>query len=259
MYICTKTVPKMNSYPNTYKFIVKNSLESTNTYAKELISRKDCEDRTVIVAESQTKGRGQHTNMWESEDGKNLTFSIVYFPKELEASLQFYFSRAIALGVADYLSEKLENVSIKWPNDIYVGEKKIAGILIENTVMGPYISSTICGIGININQEVFYSDAPNPISLKQITEKEYDLKVELDSLVGAIEKRYCLLENNELEKLNKDYNDYLFRKSGFHLYREGDMLFKAKIVEITAFGQMVLEKEDGSKKAFSFKEVGFEL
>jgi len=249
----------MNFYRNTYNFIVKNSLDSTNTYAKELIASKNCEDRTVIVAESQTKGRGQHTNVWESEDGMNLTFSIVYFPEDIAASQQFYLSRAIALGVADYLCKKVDDVSIKWPNDIYVGEKKIAGILIENTVMGPYISSTICGIGININQEVFCSDAPNPISLKQITARGYDLNTELELLVGAIEKRYCFLGKGDLKSLDMDYNNLLFRKSGYHLYNEGEMLFKAKIVEITAFGQMVLEKEDGSKKTFSFKEVGFVL
>lgn len=247
----------MDTKSRTYRFIVKNSLESTNSYAKEILSSGEGIDRTVIVAESQTKGRGQHTNKWESEDGKNLTFSILYIPEDIPAFQQFYLSRAIALGVADYLSEKLSNVSIKWPNDIYVNEKKIAGILIENTIMGANISSAICGIGININQEKFISDAPNPVSLKQITGEEYSLEDELIALIKSIEKRYSLLENYELEQLDKDYNNKLFRKTGYFQFTEEGEIFKARIHSITELGQMVLEKENGEKKTYNFKEVGY--
>jgi len=259
MYLCTKIVPKMNSDHNRYKFIVKNSINSTNSCAKELILSRKCKDRTVIVAETQTEGRGQHANVWESESGKNLTFSLVYFPESIPASCQFYLSRAIALGVADYLSGKIDEVSIKWPNDIYVGNNKIAGILIENTIMGSYISSTICGIGININQEVFYSEAPNPVSLIQITGTEYKLNSELEILIRAIENRYQQLDVGDFKKLESDYMDFLYRKIGYHSFSEEGIVFKAKIAEITDIGQMVLEKENGERKAYSFKEVSYVL
>lgn len=257
MYLCTKIVPKMDSQSRTYSFIVENSLESTNTYAKELLSAKDCVDRTVIVAESQTKGRGQHTNKWESQDGKNLTFSIVFFPEDLQAYHQFYLSRAIALGLTDYLSTHVNNVSIKWPNDIYVGNKKIAGILIENTVMGANIRYSICGIGININQEEFISDAPNPISLKQLTAKEYSLDDELVAIIESIEKRYSQLENYDLELLDMNYASVLYRKSGYHLFNEEGEVFRARIHSITDIGQMVLEKENGQQNTYNFKEVSY--
>ncbi len=247
----------MNSNYSRYKFIVKNSINSTNSYAKTLILSKKCDDRTVIVAETQTKGRGQHTNIWESEAGKNLTFSIVFFPECITASDQFYLSRAIALGVSDYLVCSVGEVSIKWPNDIYVGDKKIAGILIENTIVGPYIAYTICGIGININQEVFYSDAPNPISLKQITGIEYKLNEELEKLTRSIEKRYQQLEKGDFNRLDSDYMNYLYRKTGFHLFSEEGQFFKARIAEITDIGQMVLEKENGERKTYCFKEVSY--
>lgn len=249
----------MNYKNNSYHIILKNSINSTNSYAKELILSNKCEDRTVIVADNQTEGRGQQTNVWESEKGKNLTLSLVYFPDELEAGKQFYLSRAIALGISDYLKEQNCDVCIKWPNDIYVGDKKIAGILIENTIMGPFISSTICGIGININQEVFLSDAPNPVSLKQITGRDYDLKKELECLVQAIEKRYQQLESEELIKLNADYMNFLYRKTGYHTFMEEGELFKARIAEITEIGQMVLEKENGEIKSYNFKEVSYVL
>ncbi len=257
MYICIKIMSKMDLRSGEYTVVVKNTLESTNSFAKALLTQDKNIDRTVIFAKKQTKGRGQDTNKWESADGKNLTFSIMYFPKGMFVSQQFYISRAIALGVADYLSGKVNNVSIKWPNDIYVGENKIAGILIENTVKGANISSVICGVGININQEKFISDAPNPVSLKQLTGEEYSLEDELTVLLQCIENRYALLENYELDLLDKDYNYMLFKKLGYHMFNEKGVIFKARIHSITEIGQMVLEKEDGNKKTYNFKEVSY--
>ena len=183
--------------------------DSSNNYAANLLLTKRLTEGIVLVADSQIDGMGQASNKWESEPGKNLTFSIVLFPEFLEISRQFELSKAISLGVSDYLTELIDNVSIKWPNDIYIGNCKVAGILIENSVRLRTISTCIVGIGLNINQQLFLSDAPNPCSLFQITGKEYDLKESLSDLCLKIDSRYQQLRTGEFRKIDEDYSDSL--------------------------------------------------
>lgn len=152
-----------------------NETNSTNNYLQSLCSEQKVEELTVVVADFQTSGRGQRGNSWESAPGKNLLFSTVIFPEFLEARRQFLISQIISLAIKEELDTYTTDISIKWPNDIYWKEKKICGMLIENDLMGRNISQSIAGIGININQEIFHSSAPNPVSLLQITEEEHDL------------------------------------------------------------------------------------
>lgn len=238
------------------KIIVLNEVESTNNYAKQLILT-NAEEGTVVLAQFQKKGRGQASNTWESEPGKNMLASIILYPLKLYASSQFIISKVVSLGLVDFLSEEVGDVSIKWPNDIYVGEKKIAGILIENTIKGNTLSSSVIGIGLNLNQEEFLSDAPNPVSLMQITGREYDVKEVTKSIVTNIIRRYDRVEKNDYAQIELQYYSKLFRREEWEVYSENGERFEAKIVGIGEFGQLRLQKRDESISEFMFKEVEF--
>ena len=151
-------------------------LSSTNDYLAQLCKDNKAKEFYTVLADSQTKGKGQRGNHWESEAGKNLTFSIVLYPTALEVKKHFCLSMLAALSCIEALGAYTDGFSIKWPNDIYWKDKKIGGILIENELEGGYIVQSIIGIGLNINQEVFYSNAPNPVSLKQILDVDIDIQ-----------------------------------------------------------------------------------
>ncbi|MCY1632903.1 biotin--[acetyl-CoA-carboxylase] ligase [Marinifilum sp. D737] len=236
--------------------IRKNEINSTNNFALELIKSANPAAGTVVLTLNQTKGRGQQTNSWESESGKNLTISIILRPEFLPIPDQFHISMVISLGVHDYLKEYLDDVLVKWPNDIYVGDKKIAGILIEHSIMGSVLSTSVCGIGLNINQRKFVSDAPNPISLSNCTNQEYDLETELSNLLGKIENRYFQLEDGDKKQLEKDYLDTLYWMNEPHTYKDKNGVFKGKIVGITEWGQLRIVAE-GKERIYNFKEVSF--
>ncbi|RUT79415.1 biotin--[acetyl-CoA-carboxylase] ligase [Ancylomarina longa] len=234
----------------------KNELHSTNSFAMELMKTNNSSAGTVVLALNQTKGRGQHTNVWESESGKNLTISIILMPDFLPIDQQFKISMLISLGVADYLKYYLPNVSIKWPNDIYVGNKKIAGILIEHSIMGATLNHSICGIGLNINQENFYSDAPNPISLKLLTNQEYDIEVELGKLLVCIETRYYQLVDGKTNLLEENYLQSLYWINETHQFKDDNGLFIGEIAGISALGQLRILVGD-QERIYNFKEVSF--
>lgn len=247
----------MKDQLGNYKIIWKDQLASTNEYAVDYMANNASFDKTVIGTNKQYSGRGQRTAQWESEEGKNLTISVLFQPTFVPASEQFAVSEVISLGVVDYLSRHINGVRIKWPNDIYYRDNKIAGILIEHVVMGQCLSNSICGIGLNINQEVFTSDAPNPISLKQMTDVNYCLESELEILLECIDARYESLRSGESEELRNSYMDALYRRDGYHSYKEGDETFNAKILDVNEMGQLVLERRGGIQKTYNFKEVSF--
>jgi len=167
-------------------------VDSTNNYAKLLLSKEEVKEGTLIRTRFQTTGRGQHQNRWESERDANLTFSLLLHPYVLPADEPFFLSQITALGVVDFLSSsyELENLSIKWPNDIYWKDKKIGGILIENLLSGQLIAHSILGVGVNINQTVFGGDVPNPVSVKQITGNDHDLETAYQKIRDCILARY---------------------------------------------------------------------
>lgn len=247
----------MKEHINNYTYIIEDEINSTNAYAVEyIVKNKDC-DKTVIVANKQYDGKGQRGNKWEAEPFKNLTFSIIYEPKHVLAHEQFVISELVSLGVCDYLSQHTQGVSIKWPNDIYIGDKKVAGILIEHEIRGSRVAKSICGLGLNINQEVFRSDAPNPVSLKQITGVNYSLEKELLSVVDCIDRRYKQSERIEFDFLMEDYYKVMYRRDGFYTFREDLDEFEAKVVCVNELGQLLLERRDGVQKIYNFKEVAF--
>lgn len=236
--------------------IVFKELDSTNNYARQLLQEKAVHG-TVVLAHYQKNGRGQVGNFWESERGKNLLFSVILHPGFLEAGKQFYISKIVSLALTHVLNSYLPEVKIKWPNDIYVGEKKIAGILIENTVKGTMLESSVIGIGLNVNQDKFESNAPNPVSMKQLLKKELDIMKILSSFLQKLNHYLQILRERRLEKIDTEYFQLLFRNEGFHQYRKENQEFSARVAGIGSFGQLRLEDPNGNVTEYMFKEVEF--
>jgi BirA family transcriptional regulator, biotin operon repressor / biotin---[acetyl-CoA-carboxylase] ligase len=233
---------------------------STNTYAFQLIKGNDVEEGSVISSISQQNGKGTGSNKWESEAGKNLTVSIVLKPVFLPLKKQFMLNIITSLSVCHMISQLLpdkESLKIKWPNDIYVGDNKISGILIENTIVGTTFDYSVAGIGININQEIFISDAPNPVSLKKITNKDYDLTECLTLLCSCIEERYMQLKNAEYDLLDKDYLSMLYRKGESAKFIYKNNIISAAITGISGEGKLILETVEKEKLECNFKEIEF--
>ncbi|MBQ7222510.1 MAG: biotin--[Bacteroidales bacterium] len=230
-----------------------NELDSTNNAI--LNDKLSLKDRSVYATVHQTAGKGQRGNKWESAKGENLTFSILFKPERLKAEKQFEISEAVTLGIVDYLRSKGIEAKIKWPNDIYVGDKKICGILIENSVSEGLISHSVVGIGVNVNQTLFLSDAPNPVSMANITGERYNINKELVLLTEYIEAEYDAV-NDDTEKR---YLDSLYRINEWHEYidRTSETRFKGKITGVDKTARLVLLTENGEKRAFAFKEVAY--
>ena len=182
----------------------------------------------LVTADFQTAGRGQAGNSWESEAGKNLLFGLLFHPREVEANRQFILSQAVALSICETLSDYAEDIRIKWPNDIYWKDRKICGMLIENTLVGRCIENCIIGAGININQQTFCSDAPNPVSLRQITGKEQEPVFILADTIKRFKDYYRKIQQGQTEDIVRNYRERLYRHNGFHLYQDADGVFEAE-------------------------------
>lgn len=236
------------------------STNSTNEYLQNLIN---CDDSLmeglVVWSDFQTDGRGQLSNVWESEAGKNLTFSMLFFPSFVSVHDQFLLSQFVSLGIVDYLTKcvGLSDVSIKWPNDIYWKNKKICGILIENLLTGSSISHTIVGIGLNINQKKFVSDAPNPVSVSLATKRVFNLDVELTKVVDSIKSRYLQLIKNDFSSIRAQYFNFLYHADNFYYYNDENGSFAAKIDSVADDGVLSLRLVSGEIRKYAFKEVSF--
>lgn len=236
--------------------------DSTMNYAAA--HQHDLGDRTMVVAYNQESGRGQRGNSWESEPGKNLTVTMLYRPaaagntQPLDRQ-QFRISEAAALGVADTLEAYGLKAMVKWSNDVYVGDCKISGILIEHTVVGNCLDNSRIGIGLNVNQHEFVSDAPNPVSMYGLIGEELPLARVLDTLSANLERRL----DQDADSLHADYMSRLWRMDGrWHGFRlrEGERAeFQAKIKDVKRNGPLVLQMADETETAFYFKEVEFIL
>ncbi|MCK5838803.1 MAG: biotin--[acetyl-CoA-carboxylase] ligase [Bacteroidales bacterium] len=224
-----------------------DKINSTNLYALELLQKKEIPEGTIIIVREQFSGRGQNKNRWESEPGKNLTFSIILHPAFLLPEKQFQLNKFISLAIFDFVSEVMpgQKVSIKWTNDIYINDDKVAGILINNVIQGHSFSHSVIGIGLNINQAQFTSDAPNPVSLKMITGKNYDLEECLNILCLCIDNRYYQLMSGKTENINNEYFTHQYRLDSFYpfLYKEEKVI--AKITGFDPFGRLLLVTEKG--------------
>lgn len=239
------------------KIIEIKSVKSTNTYASEILKTKNIDEGTIIFSPNQSAGRGLGQNSWESEEGKNLTFSIVLFPDFLPIDKQYLLSKVISLGIYDYAKSKASEIKIKWPNDIYYKDKKLAGILIENSIKGSTINHSIAGIGFNLNQEVFYSGALNPVSLKQITGENYSVEKELVGIREAIQKYYLKLKTGQRNEIKREYIGALYRFNKPFKFRWNKQIFLAKITGVNEYGHLQIVTSENEKKEFEFKEIEF--
>ncbi|MDD2595099.1 MAG: biotin--[acetyl-CoA-carboxylase] ligase [Bacteroidales bacterium] len=230
--------------------------DSTNTQLNN--DKGGLTDKNVYAALFQTAGRGQRGNRWESGKAMNLTFSILFKPTNIAANQQFIISEIVTLGIVDYMRSHGLAATIKWPNDIYINDLKICGILIENTVMGDKLTDSIAGIGVNLNQTEFCSDAPNPTSLSIMTGRQYDVRVELDCILSYIFQYYDMTDYSSLEE---KYLDIMYRRGEFHKYTDctTGMEFTAKIIGIDKTACLVTEHTDGSIHSYAFKEIKYIL
>lgn len=227
-------------------------LSSTNTQAEQLIP-EELKDKRVILTYRQNSGRGQALNRWESEPGKNISMTVVLRPEAYEASRQFAVSMVCALGVCDFIGHYVKGTSVKWPNDVYVGDRKICGILIEHAIAGRFIGRSLCGIGVNINQAIFCSDAPNPVSLFQLTGMQMDLEKALAELLVCIDQRYRQVKDYDV--LEKDFLSNLYRRQGVYKWEDAAGEFEASIEQVDEYGRLVLRDIKGEKRVYGFKEV----
>lgn len=254
-------------------FIGKNIIrlkhtDSTNNYAARVLrhsGRKEGKtpqtenniyEGTVIIADFQEKGKGQRGNTWESEKGKNLTFTIILTPLFLKAGQQFFLNKIASLAVYDFLKDlEIPEISVKWPNDILVNGKKIAGILIENTIRSNEIIHSVVGIGLNINQTAFSANL-NAVSLQNISGKSYSREKCLESLCSFFEARYLKLKS-DITSADKDYVNSLYRMNEWSNYLVKDEKIFAAITGVAPQGFLRLQRENGMEILCDFKEISF--
>lgn len=227
---------------------------STNSLASELALNKTA-DGTVVITANQTAGRGQRGNTWLVEPGMNFTFSLVLFPKFLAVKDQFFLHRFVSLSLTDYLENYFgDEPKIKWPNDILIKGKKVCGILIENQLSGIQLTQSIIGIGLNVNQKEF--DLPSASSMTALSGKQFDLKVELEKLLHALERRYLQLKQGKTTELNRDYLNKMYWRDEFHFFSSYEEKFEGKIIGTNETGRLQIEV-DKTIRTFDVKEVSY--
>lgn len=233
--------------------------ESTNKYAREDVAWQG--SPTLITADYQTSGRGQRGNAWESEAGKNLLFTLALPTHSIKASEQFALCELISVAICDVLAQYTADIRIKWPNDIYYKDKKLCGILIEHDLEGVHLSRSLIGIGLNVNQAEFHSDAPNPITLSQILGHEVEREALLEAIIARILKLYeqytSLAPTLSRESLHERYLNLLYRRDIPAKYCDAQGTFTATLRTIEPDGRLCLEDMHGTLRSYLFKEVSY--
>jgi BirA family biotin operon repressor/biotin-[acetyl-CoA-carboxylase] ligase len=241
-----------------HNLVTLTEVDSTNNFLKQALANSTpLTEGTVIMAESQYAGRGQQLNKWHSEPGKNLTFSVLLKPSFLAVNQQFDLTIAISVGIVKALQKVLGNgVKIKWPNDVYFNDGKLGGVLIENMVQGLQIKNTIIGIGLNINQVSFSAKVPNPVSVKQILHRDYDVKLLLAEICSCIEAAYLMLKTGNIEPLKAFYLQNLYWMNELKPFKSNGEQFDGRIKDVTNNGQLIVSF-GADLRLFDFKEIEF--
>ena len=245
----------MNKDNETPQILWLKETDSTNNHLRRLLDKEQLPEGSLVVTDFQTAGKGQVGNSWESEAGENLMFSILLYPDFIPANRQFLISQIASLSVKETLDAYTDFIQVKWPNDIYWKDRKICGMLIENDLSGQLLYCSIIGIGLNLNQSLFRSNAPNPISLTQITGKKYDREEVLNRFLRIFFQYYCLLLQEKEEEVRTAYMQALYHGEGYHRYRDGQGQFEARIQAIEPTGHLILQLRDGEQRRYAFKEV----
>ena len=242
-------------------FIGKNWLKfdqisSTNEWLMEQHSVQKLTEGTVVFALHQTNGKGQRGSVWSAADAKSLTFSVLFKPSFLSIPKAFDLSVCIALAIHDCLNELRPGFHIKWPNDIYFKDKKIAGVLIENQMSKSAYQNAVVGVGLNVNQDKF-EDLPKAISLKQILGIEFPLAKVLERLCETLEARYLQLRADKYASLKSDYLSQLYWFNETHFFKIKNELIQARIVDVLRNGRLQVKLADGKLRDLDIKEIEF--
>jgi len=232
---------------------------STNQFTIQFLKENRPAEGTVFIADNQTQGRGMDTNAWESEPGKNLTFSILLYPDFLPVERQFSLNQAIALGLSEFVRKKVipGTVTVKWPNDIYINDKKVCGTLIQNSIIGQAFDYVVVGIGLNVNQVHFKNLVPNPVSLQNTTGLLYDLRKLLTELCTLLDIRYQQLKSGGSGSINTHYLSNLYRYNQWYRYSINGSEHEARITGISEYGQLLLENREGRCWVCDVKDVKY--
>jgi len=233
-------------------------VDSTNTFLKNILANSaPVPHGTVIMAESQVAGRGQQQNKWYSTTGESLTFSVLLKPAFLPLNQQFSLTQLISISVYETLLPLVgQELKIKWPNDIYIGNRKLGGILIENQVQGNTIKNAVIGIGLNINQTHFPQWVPNPVSLRQILQTDYDLKALMFEICSHIEQWYVKLKQGENSQLNDAYLGALYQLNTTGRFKVQDAIVEGLITGVTADGLLQV-RHGQANTTYNLKEIQF--
>lgn len=221
----------------------------------DLVRREFVQNFTVIRTKFQTKGRGQIGNCWVSDKDKNLLFSVVLHPTDIPANNQFILSQCVALALRDTVALYCEPVTVKWPNDVYVGSNKIAGILIENLLVAKNIETSVIGIGLNVNQTAFVG-APNPTSLCLELHRECDSDVVLEQFLTMFRNYYCSLADSK-EQIRKSYLENLYLVETQSIFKDKSGEFRGTITSVEEDGRLLIIDEYGDFRRYYFKEVEY--
>ncbi len=241
---------------NDWQIIKVDECLSTNSFIQQKKQNGELNDKTAIMTDFQSSGRGQGQNAWHSEAEKNFLVSV-FRKTKLNAENHFMLTIMASLSIINTLKVFGVSSQIKWPNDIYVGDKKIAGILIENSLMKDLISDTIIGVGLNINQLLFPESIPNPISIAQIIRKEIDIKNILSSFIEEFDALFSKSENGEGEELFHKYTEQLYRLKEWKIFEYKGHKFTGQIRGVMPDGRLIIEAESGQLKRFLFGEVKY--
>lgn len=238
-----------------------DELRSTSDELRRMADEGRMEPFDAVRADFQTSGRGQVGNSWESERGRNLLLSVYARPQGVDVARQFIVSMAVSLAVAETAAALLpsalrDSVRIKWPNDIYAGDSKMSGILVENRLRGRLIADTVIGVGLNLNQEVFLSPAPNPVSTKNLGAAEADVAAVADALIAALRLRLAMADEGDDAEIMRLYWSRLYRADGAeHEFADVEGHFMARVAAVRPDGRIELAMADGQRRLYSFKEV----
>ncbi len=241
------------------KIVKLNAIDSTNSYLKDLVRQTNVENGTVVIANFQKKGKGQNDNIWLSDKGKNLTFSVLVRFDDLKIEYQFYLNYVVSIAMYTVLNNYIpEKLSVKWPNDIMSGNQKICGILIETTFNKNNVKNAIVGVGLNVNQDDFPDEIIKATSLKKVLNTSIDKDELFDKILIEIQYQLISIKKQEFKKIKQEYEDILYKKGIPSMFVDcEEVQFLGKITGTSMTGNLLIALEDGSVKEFGIKEIRF--
>lgn len=240
-----------------YKFINLDEINSTNIYAASLLSEKKKVCNTIVSAKYQNQGKGHGATKWQSEYGKNILCSIIICPDFVKAFDQFRISKIVSLALRDTLKKLGLESQIKWPNDILVNKRKIAGILIENVLQSDFIPYSILGIGLNLNQEKFAEDLPDATSVYRESSIIHPVEKTIPILLDNFDYWYNQLESGNVDDIDKEYLMHLYGLNIFLPFKKENITFDGMITGVNEAGELYIRRRDGKILKVYFKEVEF--